>query len=220
MLKKILYFLLFFIILFISYYYFFYKNDKITNITYNFTKIEKGDIKKIISATGTVVPTSEIILSSEISGKIANIYKDYNDIVKKGENLAIFDQNPFILKVEELQTAVDISNSILKQKKASLEKAKAELSNAKSNKSGSVAKIGDYELYIANLKTNLEKQAKLFKKKYISEKEFETSELDFNRSFFQLQNLKAELLSLEATIDSKVSTIKIIEAEIEEIKLL
>ena len=44
--------------------------------------------------------------------------------------------------------------------------------------------------------------------------------MDFNRSFFQLQNLQAELLSLEATIDSKVSTIKIIEAEIEEIKLL
>ena len=36
----------------------------ITNISYEFTKVEKGDIKKIVSATGTIVPTSEIILSS------------------------------------------------------------------------------------------------------------------------------------------------------------
>ena len=220
MIKKVLYLLVFSSILSISYYYFFYDNDEVTNITYKFTKIEKGNIKKIVSATGTIVPTSEIVLSSEISGKIVDIFKDYNDVVQKGEKLAIFDQNPFVLKVKESQTTVDISNSVLKQKKASLGKAKAELANAKSNKVGSVAKINDYKLYIENLKTNLLNQEKLLKNKFISKKEFENSELDFNRSLFQLQNLQADLISLDATIDSRVSNIKIIEAEIEEIKTL
>jgi HlyD family secretion protein len=220
MIKKTIYFIIFLLILGSFYYYFFYNKDKATNITYEFTKIEKGDIKKIVSATGTIVPTSEIVLSSEISGKIANIYKDYNDTVIKNENLAIFDQTPFILKVKESQTAVDISNSILKQKKASLEKANAELANAESNRVGSLARIDDYKLYILNLKKNLLKQEQLFKKKFVSKKEFENSELDFNRSFFQLQNLQADLLSFDATIDSRISTIKIIEAEIEEIKIL
>ena len=220
MMKKSLYFLLFLIISASFYYYFFYKKDKITNISYEFTTIEKGNIKKIVSATGTIVPTSEIVLSSEISGKIVNIFKDYNDAVLEGEKLAIFDQNPFILKVKESQTTVDISNSVLIQKKASLEKAKAELSNAKSNRIGSIAKIDDYELYITNLKKNLSNQEQLLKNKYISQKEFESSELDFNRSLFQLQNLQADLLSLNATIDSRIYTIKIIEAEIEEIKTL
>ena len=58
MIKKALYLLVFSSILSISYYYFFYDNDEITNITYKFTKIEKGNIKKIVSATGTFVPTS------------------------------------------------------------------------------------------------------------------------------------------------------------------
>ena len=220
MIKKITYFLIFLLILASSYYYFFFQKDKITNITYEFTRVEKGDIKKIVSATGTIVPTSEIILSSEISGKIVNIFKDYNDIVVSGEKLAIFDPNPFTLKVEESQTAVDISNSILKQKKAGLEKAKAELNNARSNRVGSEAKINDYKLYIANLKKNLLNQRQLFKKKYLSEKEFENFKLDFDRSLFQLQNLEANLLSLDATIEAKISAIKIIEAEIQEIKIL
>ena len=220
MLKKFLYFLLFLLLSGSIYYYFFYNKGKITNISYELTTVEKGDINKKVSATGTIVPISEIVLSSEISGKIVNIFKDYNDIVQKGEELAIFDQNPFILKVKESQTAVDISNSILKQKKASLEKANAELNNAKSNKVGSIAKIDDYKLYITNLKKNLSDQEKLFKNKYISKKEFESSELDFNRSLFQLENLQADLLSFEATIESRISTIKIIEAEIEEIKTL
>ena len=220
MLKKSLYFLIFLLILVSVYYYFFYNKNNITNISYEFTTIEKGDIKKIVSATGTIVPTSEIVLSSEISGKIVNIYKDYNDIVLKGEKLAIFDQNPFILKVKESETAVDISNSKLKQKKASLEKANAELINVRSNKLGSIAKIDDFKLYIVNLKKTLSNQEELIKNKYISQKEFETSELEFNRSLFQLKNLQADLLSLDATIDSRISTIKIIEAEIEEIKTL
>ena len=113
MIKKTIYFIIFLLVLLLSYYYFFYQKDKITNITYEFTKIEKGDIKKIVSATGTIVPTSEIVLSSEISGKIVNIFKDYNDVVLEGEKLALFDQDPFILKVKESQTAVDISNSVL-----------------------------------------------------------------------------------------------------------
>ena len=220
MIKKTIYFLIFLLILALTYYYFFYQNKKVTNISYEFTKIEKGNIKKIVSATGTIVPTSEIVLSSEISGKIVDIFKDYNEIVSKGEKLAVFDQNPFILKVKESQTAVDISNSILKQKKASLEKAKAELTNVKSNKVGAIAKIDDYQLYVKNLEKNLLKQNQLLKNKYISKKEFESSELEFNRSIFQLQNLKADLLSLNATINSRISTIKIIEAEIEEIKTL
>ena len=76
MIKKSLYFVFFLIIIFLIYFYFF-KENKIKNITYEYTKIEKGSIKKIVSATGTIVPTSEVILSSEISGKIVNIFKDY-----------------------------------------------------------------------------------------------------------------------------------------------
>ena len=58
--------------------------------------------------------------------KIVEINKDFNEQIGKGEVLAIFDQNPFTLSVKESQTSVDISKSKLKQKQASLEKAKSE----------------------------------------------------------------------------------------------
>ena len=219
MIKKAIYIITFCIISTLIYFYFFNEN-KIKNTSYELTKIEKGDIKKVVSATGTIVPTSEIVLSSEISGKIVDIYKDYNDEVSENEKLAIFDQNPFKLKVKESQTAVDISTSVLKQKKGNLEKGQAELANAKSNRIGSIAKIDDYKLYVKSLEKELYIQTQLYKKKYISKKEFENSELNFNRSKFQLLNLEADLISLNATIESRFSTIKIIEAEIEEIKIL
>ena len=110
------------------YYYFFVSNNaEVATTSYEYIKIEKGNIKKTVSATGKIIPTSTLTLSSEISGKIVEINKDFNEQINKGEVLAIFDQNPFTLNVKESQTLVDISKSKLKQKQASLEKAKSEL---------------------------------------------------------------------------------------------
>ena len=187
--KKIL-LLIFLIVLFASgYYYYNKKNGEISTTTYEFIKIEKGNIKKIVSATGKIIPTSSQILSSEISGKIVSIEKDFNQNVKKGDTLAIFDQNPFLLKIKATETDVDITNSKLKQKKASYEKANSELNNAISNKIGSEAKLNDFKLLVKKLKKNLDNQLTLFNKKFISEKEYEDSLLEYDRAIYQLSSL-------------------------------
>ncbi len=216
--KKILS-LIFLIILFASgYYYYDKKNGEVSTTTYEFIKIEKGNIKKIVSATGKIIPTSSQILSSEISGKIVSIEKDFNQAVKQGDTLAVFDQNPFLLKVQASKTEVDISNSKLKQKKASFEKAKFELNNAISNKIGSEAKLNDFELFVHKLEKNLDNQEILFKKGFISKKEYEDSKLEYDRAFYQFNTLESDILSLNAIIDSRKAQLKIIEAEIEEVK--
>ena len=94
-----------------GYYYFSLNNTQVATTSYEYIKIEKGNIKKTVSATGKIIPTSTLTLSSEISGKIVEINKDYNEQISKGEVLAIFDQNPFTLNVKESQTSVDISKS-------------------------------------------------------------------------------------------------------------
>ena len=216
--KKIL-LLIFLIILFASGYYYYNKNNgEISTTTYEFIKIEKGNIKKIVSATGKIIPTSSQILSSEISGKIVSIEKDFNQIVKQGDTLAVFDQNPFLLKVQAMEIEVDISNSKLKQKKSSYEKATSELNNSISNKIGSEAKLNDFKLFIQKLKKDLDNQDILFKKKFISKYEYEDSKLEYDRALYQLNTLESDILSLDAIIDSRKAQLKIIEAEIEEVK--
>ena len=201
-----------------GYYYLYRDNGEISTTTYEFIKIEKGNIKKIVSATGKITPTNSQILSSEISGKIVSIEKDFNQSVKKGDTLAIFDQNPFLLKIKSTETDVDIINSKLKQKEASYEKANSELNNAISNKIGSEAKLNDFKLLVKKLKKNLDNQLTLFNKKFISEKEYEDSLLEYDRAIYQLLSLESDILSLNAIIESKKAQLKIIKAEIEEVK--
>ena len=216
--KKILFFILIAVFFAGGYYYLYRDNGEISTTTYEFIKIEKGNIKKIVSATGKITPTNSQILSSEISGKIVSIEKDFNQSVKKGDTLAIFDQNPFLLKIKSTETDVDIINSKLKQKKASYEKANSELNNAISNKIGSEAKLNDFKLLVKKLKKNLDNQLTLFNKKFISEKEYEDSLLEYDRAIYQLLSLESDILSLNAIIESKKAQLKIIKAEIEEVK--
>ncbi|PPR45810.1 MAG: hypothetical protein CFH17_00420, partial [Alphaproteobacteria bacterium MarineAlpha5_Bin7] len=74
--KKILFLILIAVFLAGGYYYFYQDNEDVSTTTYEFVKIEKGNIKKIVSATGKITPTNSQILSSEISGKIVSIEKD------------------------------------------------------------------------------------------------------------------------------------------------
>ena len=88
-----------------GYYYYNLSNTQVSTTSYEYIKVEKGNIKKTVSATGKIIPTSTLTLSSEISGKIVKINKDFNEQIEIGEVLATFDQNPFILRVEETETS-------------------------------------------------------------------------------------------------------------------
>ena len=56
-----------------GYYFYNLNNTEISTTSYEYIKIEKGNIKKTVSATGKIIPTSTLTLSSEISGKIVDI---------------------------------------------------------------------------------------------------------------------------------------------------
>ena len=204
----------------LSYYFYNQNNTQVSTELYEYVKIEKGSIKKVVSATGKIIPTSTLILSSEISGKIVEIKKDYNEKINKGDVLAIFDQNPFILNVDETEASVEISKSKLKQKNASLEKAKSELNNSISNKKGSESKLDDFSLYLKKLSGNLEDKKALYKNKFISKKEYEDALFEYESAIFQYSSLESDILSLNAIINSRQAQIKIIDAEIEEVKKL
>ena len=57
---------------------------------------------------------------------------------------------------------------------------------SKKNKNGSEAKLNDFKLFLKSLEKNLSNQDALYKKKFISEKEYQDSKLEYDRAFFQL----------------------------------
>ncbi len=61
------------------------------SVTYTTQPVTQGDLTVTVTATGTVQPTNEVSISSELSGTVSSVLADYNDTVKKGEVLARLD---------------------------------------------------------------------------------------------------------------------------------
>jgi len=54
-----------------------------------------------ITASGTINPVTQVNVGTEVSGKIARLYKDFNDTVKKGELLAKLDTSNLEMALED-----------------------------------------------------------------------------------------------------------------------
>jgi HlyD family secretion protein len=62
--------------------------SKSTAVVYQTAEAAMGSLTVEVTATGTVEPTNEVEVSSELSGLVSAVNADFNDTVKKGEVLA------------------------------------------------------------------------------------------------------------------------------------
>ncbi len=79
---------------------------------YQFKEITKGDVVNTVSSTGTLEAVSTVEVGTQVSGIIDKLYVDFNDIVKKGQLLAVLD--------------TVLLNASLKDAQANMEKAEAQ----------------------------------------------------------------------------------------------
>ncbi|KQC09690.1 MAG: RND transporter [Smithella sp. SDB] len=95
---------------------FLYFRENGKNIDYKTEKISRGEIKSVVTATGTVNAVTTVSVGTQVSGTIKKLFVDYNSSVKKGQLLAQIDPSTF-------QAQVDQAMANLLSAKATLEKA-------------------------------------------------------------------------------------------------
>lgn len=102
-----------------------------------------GDIREVVTATGSLNPYVLVEVGTEVSGKIEKLYKDFNDNVRKGELLAKLD-------TELLRTSLESSKADLAKAQTSAEEAKLDMDNLKELVRRSMA--AEYDLRKAEFK--------------------------------------------------------------------
>ncbi len=65
--------------------------DKGPAYIYTTEKAHTGDVSSLVSATGTISATNEVLIGSQVSGTISAVFVEENDKVKKGDILAIIN---------------------------------------------------------------------------------------------------------------------------------
>jgi HlyD family secretion protein len=86
-----------------------------TEGAYQFVEVTRGDLENTVSATGTVNPVSTVEVGTQVSGIIDVLNVDFNDVVRKGQVLAVLDTSLLKAAVLDAQAQVNRTQALYDQ---------------------------------------------------------------------------------------------------------
>jgi HlyD family secretion protein len=87
--------------------------------------LKRGDISLVITASGNLAPTNQVIIGSELSGTAQEVYVDTNDSVKKGQPLAKLDTSKLNQQTERSRATLLAAIARVSQAEATLRESEA-----------------------------------------------------------------------------------------------
>ncbi len=156
-------------------------------------KIERGDLRNSVFATGTLQAVTTVQVGSQVSGTISSLSADFNTKVRKGQVVAQLD--PSIL-----QAQVASQRANLEQARASAADAQAKLLAARSNVQNLQSGVSSAGSNLAALKAQLDDAASLLKRQkalsdagLIAERDLESARTAFNAAEARYKQASAQL---------------------------
>ncbi len=77
--------------------------------SYRTEPVSRGDIRQTVTATGTVNAVTTVLVGTQVSGTIKNLYVDFNSRVKKGQLIALID--PEMLEAQAAQARANVGKA-------------------------------------------------------------------------------------------------------------
>jgi HlyD family secretion protein len=132
----------------------------------------RGDITAAVTATGIVNPVTKVLVGTQVSGIIKDIFVDYNSPVRKGQLIALIDPASFQAQVE--------------QARANLSAAKAELAKARAA--------------FADAERTRRRNRELYDKNLIAESEVDTADTNYETTQAQVNAAEAGVAQAGAAL--------------------
>ncbi|HEY8946428.1 MAG TPA: efflux RND transporter periplasmic adaptor subunit, partial [Polyangiaceae bacterium] len=141
---------------------------------YRYTSVpaKRGDLREVVTATGTLKGRDSVDVGAQISGRIATVHVDVNDEVKAGQVLAEIDPAQLRSRVEQSRAQVRAADASIRLARATAVQAKMEVARAR----------------------------ELNQKGLISSKELEAAEADAERSAASVASSEAQATLARATL--------------------
>jgi HlyD family secretion protein len=92
--------------------------------------ITRGDIVDAVGATGTLEAVTTVQVGTQVSGRIQDLYADFNSIVRRGQVIARLDPSLFEAQVEQARANLVRSQAEVERLRVSLDDARSKLIRA------------------------------------------------------------------------------------------
>jgi HlyD family secretion protein len=161
---------------------------------YRTAKVERGPIRAVVVASGTLNAVTTVQVGSQISGQIQEIFADFNTQVKKDQVIARIDPQTFELRVNQARADVDSARSAVAVATSALAAQKAELERVK--------------VTLADAERDYNRKKMLVEKNFISPAELDKARTLFEATREQLKAVEAQIEVAQSQIGSAQATVK------------
>ncbi|MFZ5690628.1 MAG: efflux RND transporter periplasmic adaptor subunit [Pseudomonadota bacterium] len=191
--------------------------------SYRTAKADRGEIVATVSATGTINPTTTVIVGSQLSGQVVQILADYNSEVKAGQVVARLNQ-------DQIRARLDAARADLAQMRAQklvvegqIEKVKAETEKAKAAQADMEAQVTRNEALFADADRIYKRQSDLRTRGFAADAAVDTAratrdaqEAALTSARAQVSSAKAALLGLAADLQVAQANLAAVSAQIQQ----
>jgi HlyD family secretion protein len=136
-----------------------------SQVRYVSAKVERGALTVVVTATGTLQPTNQVDVGSELSGIVRTVEVDFNDRVRVGQPLARLD-------------TAKLEGQVL-QSQAQLKAAEAKLREAQANED--------------ETRRRLARAQDLFGRQFVSEEALVTAQAAHQRAAAALESVRSQV---------------------------
>ncbi|HEY0441275.1 MAG TPA: efflux RND transporter periplasmic adaptor subunit [Xanthobacteraceae bacterium] len=188
---------------------------------YRMAKLDRGPIVAVVNATGTINPTTTVIVSSQLSGQVVEVLADYNSEVQAGQVVARLNSDQIRAKLDAARADLQQMRATRAVQEAQIKRVLADIERAHATETDMQAQIARNEALLADSERAVVRQTDLRTRGVTSEATFETSRaqrdaqkaaLDSARA--QLASAKAQSLGLDADQQVARAQLQAVEAQI------
>ncbi|MFN3351865.1 efflux RND transporter periplasmic adaptor subunit, partial [Pseudorhodoplanes sp.] len=180
--------------------------------SYRTARADRGEIVATVSATGTINPTTTVIVGSQLSGQVIEILADYNSEVKAGQVVARLNQ-------DQIRARLDAARADLAQTRAQklvvegqIEKVKAETEKARAALADMEAQVARNEALLADADRIFQRQNDLRTRGFAADAAVDTARATRDAQAAALTSARAQVNSAKAAITGLAADLTVAQA--------
>lgn len=180
---------------------------------YRTEAVQRGAIIAAVSATGTVTPTTTVIVGSQLSGQVVEILADFNSEVKAGQILARLNRDTLTARHDAAKADLAQARAARLLSDSQSEKVRAEIARAEAQQKDVMAQLQRAEALVADAEATFRRQDSLKARGIASEVTLQSATTQKNTQAAAMRSAEAQIASSRAQVASLQADLKVVEAQ-------
>jgi HlyD family secretion protein len=181
--------------------------------------LERGPIRNVVNATGTVQALLTVQVGSQVTGQVQALYADYNSVVRQGQLLAKIDPRRF-------QAELSAAQANLLSAQARVHSAEADLNSQIANRQSAAANVDSASVARDNAAKVLARYEELRQGGILSQNDYDNAKANadstaakYNQAVAQAEQVEAQTNAARAQVEQSKAQVEQSQAALEQARV-